>query len=507
MAQPGDTQIDPQAESQRRPWVGSDTARYKPWIEQIPWNKEIRLLDSKKYDQLPEGKKLQELVARSLIVSEWLSNKESPQCGPYCNRMKCFSEDVTFFPNIFGLNHTKEPNDPGLSSEVEECLPFILLIRRSTEILQKSLLKSMDSDRRHPLDTLGTLVWDVQSNGDIVYRTHQQLQIPGPASYFPRPDGCAYIPIPDTLRRSVPNVFRPALSCFARSEDSVPECRYAPHWVTEFKRDLGTPASQGQVVEGLVSALYQRRALGFPNHLVFGTAHYNEVVLEVLAATWVPSDEPVKPEDQSAREVNVESTVLPAGQANDSLANSLQVGNTTPTAVEEVADENAKLTIKDIKKYNKIVVYRIDIYDMTDIGSLLRLYLLMRQTRILAQQYTDEIKKFSVARILQLSSEAGGIYKWAPPPLSGSAKRKRSNDWHSELGSMTEEPEDMMFDRSYESASRSDSEECNSFSDIAPTHTIHGEVAAYTVKNYAQETNRGACVPKYQSAGSHHKQV
>ncbi|CUA77941.1 hypothetical protein RSOLAG22IIIB_12926 [Rhizoctonia solani] len=330
----------------------------------------------------------------------------------------------------------------------------------------------MESDRRHPLDTLGTLVWDVQSNEDIIYRS------------------CKY----EVPHHTFQSQTVPTLSCFARDEDSMPEYRYAPHWVTEFNRDLGKLASERQVVEGLVSALYQRRGPGFPNHLVFGTAHYNEIILEVLAATWVPSDEPVKPEGQSAQEANIESTVLPAGQVNDPLANSLQVDNTTPTAVEEVADENAKLTIEDIKKYNKIVVYKVNTYDMSDIGSLLRLYLLMRQTRIIAQQYADEIKKFGVARVLQLSNEAEDIYKWAPPPLSGSAKRKRPNDWRGEPGSLTEELEGMMSDQSDESGSRSDSEECDSFGDIAPTHTISGQVAAHTLKNYARETNRGACV-------------
>ncbi|CAE6479276.1 unnamed protein product [Rhizoctonia solani] len=36
----------------------------------------------------------------------------------------------------------------------------------------------MESDRRHPLDTLGSLVWDLQSDESVVYRTEQKLAIP-----------------------------------------------------------------------------------------------------------------------------------------------------------------------------------------------------------------------------------------------------------------------------------------------------------------------------------------
>ncbi|CUA78003.1 hypothetical protein RSOLAG22IIIB_12970 [Rhizoctonia solani] len=352
----------------------------------------------------------------------------------------------------------------------------------------------MESDRRHPLDTLGTLVWEYQSNQDMIYRTHKQLQIPLPATYCPRPDGCAFIQIIEGPSASVKGDLGPALSCFPRVGAANVDCDHILHWVTEFKRDLSEVASKRRVVEGLVSALYQRRALGFPNHFVFGTADHSQTSLEVLAATWVPSDEPV---ERATQEANVENVVPPAGQVNGPSGSSLQVGDTTgdiPPTVEKAGDKTADLTIEDIKKYNKIVIYKIGVYEMSCIESLLRLYLLMRTTRILAQQYKDEIKKFSLARILELSKEAGDIYKWPPPPLVASAKRKRLNDWCGESGSMAEESEDGMSDDQEDgSDSSSDSEKLDSLRSDAPTYVITGEVATYTLKNYAYETNAGAC--------------
>lgn len=42
----------------------------------------------------------------------------------------------------------------------------------------------------------------------------------------------------------------------------------------------------------MVSGLYQRRALGFKDHFVFGMAHHSTRLLDVFAATWENPEPP-----------------------------------------------------------------------------------------------------------------------------------------------------------------------------------------------------------------------
>ncbi|KAH7334261.1 hypothetical protein B0J17DRAFT_631064 [Rhizoctonia solani] len=219
-------------------------------------------------------------------------------------------------------------------------------------------------------------------------------------------------------------------------------------------------------------------SIGFTNHFVFGTAHHNRVILEMLAATWVPSDEP------GAAPLN---TVPTMGEGSD-LAGSLSTGGDAtsgePRTPERVAGSNTELTTEDIIKYNKVAVYSIATYSMQDVESLLVLYLLMRQTRILVRQYKQEIRRDGSNRIKQLTRAAGDIYKWPPPPLSESNRGFTTSSKQRELDDVSEE-DSMSVDQYDISESRSDFEELESLSDTGRTRTVIGEVATYTVRNYA----------------------
>ncbi|CAE6432165.1 unnamed protein product [Rhizoctonia solani] len=468
------------------------------WTRHVRWDGEFRQLDDDTYGHLSHVRKLRELVQKPLIVPAWLANIESPQYEPYRKRMECYRKYIGGLSKAAAVSkYAKNADDSGLSSEVEECLPLILHIRHHAASLQlHSLhLEPMEDDRRHPVDTLGSLVWDFQSDARVIYRAERTLQVPRPSAKHPsytKPDACAFIPIPDGPAALALMDLVPALSCFPRTGSVSAECGFVVHWVTEFKRHHSEAASKRQVVKGLVSGLYQRRALGFPNHLVFGTAHHSRTVLEVLAATWVPSNEHINSEAPLAQEANTSSIQPPVGQANDPLVNSSQggdaVGDDYETG-ETAMDAHTTLTIQDIKKYNKIVVYTIATFSMSHAESVLDLYLLMRLTRILAQQYKEEIENSDGTLISQLSEEAEDIYKWAPPPLQPSRKRQKSDAWSSQLSSTVEEEQDdiMSVDQDEDFDSRPDSEELDSLSDAepGPTRTITGEVGTYTFQNYA----------------------
>jgi hypothetical protein len=76
-----------------------------------------------------------------------------------------------------------------------------------------------------------------------------------------------------------------------------------PHWMTEFKRqEKAGLAALRQLQIALVPVLYQRRALGYPDHFVFGTWPVAEFVVQVIAATWVPKGgtQPVSPRSNTS---------------------------------------------------------------------------------------------------------------------------------------------------------------------------------------------------------------
>lgn len=70
-------------------------------------------------------------------------------------------------------------------------------------------------------------------------------------------------------------------SCIAHP--SPPDEFLVLHMVNEYKLDT---LGQNQVLMGLATALYQRRVLGFEDHFVFGTIHFDKVRLRAVAATW-----------------------------------------------------------------------------------------------------------------------------------------------------------------------------------------------------------------------------
>ncbi|KDN36315.1 hypothetical protein RSAG8_10937, partial [Rhizoctonia solani AG-8 WAC10335] len=505
--------LPPPARSRAESQAGSRTtsrAGVNPnWMEYVRWDGEFRSLNDAAYNQLPEVKELRELVKKSFTVPAWIANIESPQLASYKSPERLGAIVQFLSDEVSTRKYIKDKDDLELSVDVQESLPFILHIRLQVDALQKhaSTLEPMEADRRHPVDTLGSLVWDRQSDGLMVYRAERKLAIPHhitnkkpnntPRLSDTQPDACAFITMLDF--QDLPVGSTTALSCFPRAESIDPEYRYALHWVTEFKRDHDDAVSKSQVVEGLVSALYQRRAFGFPNHFVFGTAHHSRTVLEVLAATWVPSDEPVDTGAPS-QEANTKNVVPPENQSNDTTGN-LSRGDDPasdpPKTGERVAGVNANPATKDIMKYNKIVVYSIAKYSMLSTPLLLELYLLMRHTRALAQQYKNEIMKDGRNRIRQLLEEAKEFYQWSPPPRPKPAGPKRQKlGSETNLAPMAEEEHGMYVDsyQNSDSGSGSDSEEPESLSDAGPMRRIRGEVGSYTLQNYAYEEDVRACV-------------
>ncbi|CUA68290.1 hypothetical protein RSOLAG22IIIB_07818 [Rhizoctonia solani] len=488
-------------------------------LEHIRWNGRIRPLDDAVYDQLPEAKKLRELVKKSFIVPAWLAKLESPEA---------LALSVGVSQSEFTLNK----DDEDLSFDVHESLPFILHIPRHASALQSHLMvEPMEADRRHPIDTLGSLVWDLQSDKNIIYRlvhhtkkeqqrAYVNLALSGSWQFRASlsKKGKQNQKTPAKFNRMLAHSFLSRMMTRRSQKQQRRPCHvfstglnhhYALHWVTEFKRDYDELISKCQVIEGLVSALYQRRALGFPNHFVFGTAHYSRTTLEVLAATWVPSDELAEsgarsqeragPGDQdvsenpspeadtasstlkTGEEVKIENPIAPGDGAGDPSENSPRgddARSSKPKTGEKTVDADINLSIKEIKKYNKIVIYSIAKYDMTATQDILQLYLLMRQTLVLAQQYRNEMIEDSVGLINQLINEAGEFYEWPPPPHPKSdrgTKRPRTGSECSNPFGPTPENDSMSVDPCDDSNCESDREELESPDVDGPKRRVVGE--------------------------------
>ncbi|KEP45135.1 hypothetical protein V565_313450 [Rhizoctonia solani 123E] len=473
-------------------WSGADPE----WIEYVGWDGEFHPLDDVTYHRRPEAENLKKIVEKSLIAPAWMANIESPEWAVY-NKGRLRHATLHLSLNMPLAEFTFKNDDEELSFDVQESLAFILHIPRHAAALKLhcSDIKPVEADRRHPVDTLGFLVWNLQSDGRVVYRTERKLAIPCLPTQENtgqvQSDACAFIYLPLT---TPPVAARAALSTTADN-------RFAPHWVTEYKRDHDELGSKDQVAEGLVSALYQRRAYGFPNHFVFGSAHYSRTTIEVLAATWVRSDEFADPGARS-QGAKTASAVSPEDPKTNPADNSLQQGDRTsrpPKTGKENTDANASLTIKDIKKYNKIVMFSIAKYDMTAVENMLQLYLLMRHTLTLAQQYADEVEKDRHIRVRELMKEAKEIYDWPPPPRpkpdEGMKRQRTGRSNFSPAFSATPESkrDDMSIEPYDDSNYSSDSEELEPPNDTGPLLRVAGEVASYTLRNYAYEEDAVTC--------------
>ncbi|KEP48964.1 hypothetical protein V565_111410 [Rhizoctonia solani 123E] len=497
MAQPAATEVTPTALSGAPSRTGSTASRAAAdpvWMAHVGWDGKFHLFHDVPCGQRHEADNLKKIVEKSFIVPAWMANIESPEWA-VCNKLRLRDSASDISSKVSRPQFAKDKDDEMLSFDVQESLASILHIPRHAASLEshRLALEPMESDRRHPVDTLGSLVWDVQSEERVVYRTERKLAIPRGEV---QPDACAFIPL------STSSVFggalggaRAALSCFPSTFSSTSNHRYVLHWVTEYKRDQDELDSKHQVAEGLVSALYQRRAYGFPDHFVFGSAHYNRTVIEVIAATWVRSDEPAGPGARS-QEAKTTSAVPAEDQKTNPPGNLLQESDTTngpPKAGEEAMVANTSVKIEDVKKYNKIVMYSIAMYDMAAAADMLQLYLLMRHTLTLARQYKDEMAGDECARVRELKKEAKELYEWSPPPRAPSnrgTKRHHSgaSKYSPSLASMSEDKgNDMSIDPYDDSDYSSDSEVLEPPNAAGPERRIVGEVGSYTLRDYAYE--------------------
>ncbi|KAH7334365.1 hypothetical protein B0J17DRAFT_631152 [Rhizoctonia solani] len=301
------------------------TTGYIAWAQHVRWDALVRTLDDDAYDNLPKAK-----------------HYESPQYDLYCRHTQRFRDDVEALVYKVSISkYVKGKDDLSLAADVAEYLPYVLHIFRQANALRSYRTRSsevLEADKRHPIDMLGSLVWDIQSDGFMLER---KLQIPGPLDHYAwvKPDACVSIPI-----HSDPalHASRPSPLYFPRAGTAGPECCFILYWVTEFERGHDQEASRRLVVEGIVSALYQRRAFGLPNRFVFGTA-------PDLRGTWYSEGWLLTPRGGFRSNENDPTKVLQ--QAGDASGGRSGADQKLPNA-------GTNRTTENIKKHNKALLLK-----------------------------------------------------------------------------------------------------------------------------------------------------
>ncbi|KAF8595582.1 hypothetical protein BDV93DRAFT_528578 [Ceratobasidium sp. AG-I] len=365
------------------------------WAEQVCLDTEIRR------DNFPEA--LTQLLESSKFVPGWIYDQESPKYGP-CK--VAYGDVIPYLVLGAEWSPVIRSEDPKLSNDTELVLPRLLNIVTHHINLAKSWgLPTTDAERRHALDALGFCVWDRLASGEFRYTLERSLQLPETKSTQLRetsPDSAVFFRIKRWPTMS--DEIDLACSSLARASRDK---SLVLHWATEFKQDHSRGAEQ-KLFRALVSGLYQRRALGFLDHFVFGTAHHSGAALDVFAATWeVPKEGQESTGSASQQEIpGSEAPDIAQKVVRDSFAGIFDMRS-------EGKDEGLQAeTADETNNDGQIVVYHLGTFNMEGPADMLRLYLLMRSTRSLADQYCEEIDRSSIDRILIQHRYSRWIYDW-----------------------------------------------------------------------------------------------
>ncbi|KDN33559.1 hypothetical protein RSAG8_13355, partial [Rhizoctonia solani AG-8 WAC10335] len=315
--------------------LGNKQEDFDNWADKVGLLTGIRQLDDEKYQNTPEVCALETLLSEAKVAPKWLADLDSPFYLPY--RSGVFQRVTSALAHtVTRLGLTLSDKDPTLDVEVAQCLPNLLAVCLSGSCSHN---RSTEADRRCHMNALLSCLFDFQGSSKMFHGNERPLRLPEPVSDAGViPDSSVFFTIDPILFAGLRE--RIAQGCTVVHPSSPLPSGQVLHSVTEYKRKLGLTESRQQVQEGLTSALYQRRALGFMDHFVFGTSHHNRTSLEVVAASWVSADEEAPPD------------------------RTMEIDNAPGRKTE---GDEAKL-VGDSKRRNKIAIYSLGIFSMGDVG-------------------------------------------------------------------------------------------------------------------------------------------
>ncbi|KAF8597774.1 hypothetical protein BDV93DRAFT_527173 [Ceratobasidium sp. AG-I] len=380
--------------------------RFALWARSIQFNRNI-------WDDLPD--KLQKLLAASRRLPNWATDKRSDIYKPY---LGCFGGDVamlcfalarrnnetnlatTITSNLDGRNaatpnvesNTEQDND-AFSADLAGALLPVLTIVAHTGIMRNPDVFSKSPNKatwRTPLENLANFVWLYQGVPEISHSAECRLQLPKSDS----------VCVPDTQVDSAALLkVPPLITAISRvGDDNIRRAFISPiragagfllHWATEYAK-AGTrheDHAERRVLIAMVSGLYQRRALGFPSHFVFGTAHSGDK-LRVFAGTWALKKIDPVGEDAIQEQQSKKHTASRESEAGSSVEASPRLTKRRMISKGRSASTNRPKSTED--EY-EITIYKLGSYELGTPLEVIEYYLLMRASRNLTLSYMAEI--------------------------------------------------------------------------------------------------------------------
>ncbi|KAF8597967.1 hypothetical protein BDV93DRAFT_527033, partial [Ceratobasidium sp. AG-I] len=247
------------------------------------WADAVNLRLSPTWTFLPA--ELQALHDQALVLPTWVAEDNSTHFFPIFNPLRALLRAGAPTSTIFEDNDTNRV--------LHLAMPDIIRTSAKVHELFVDLhkLEYCKADFRKPLDNLIELVWEPSCEEKMDWMSvlsERTLALPDT-----RNTSLPFLCVTTTsdsvsciqLERSL-ELFQPMYSSFSKRILTP----VLPHCIAEFNMPMvELEVSIRQVQLGMVSALYQRRALGYPRQFVFGIAHQLGTFVLLLAARWESS--------------------------------------------------------------------------------------------------------------------------------------------------------------------------------------------------------------------------
>ncbi|KAF8600398.1 hypothetical protein BDV93DRAFT_559375 [Ceratobasidium sp. AG-I] len=303
---------------------------------------------------------------------------------PLPNEMQTLLGETLILPTWLAANidllrasmpaHTKL-QDNNANQYLHVAMPDI--IKSSIDIQEFSLdrhkLEYCEADFRRPINNLIELAWapSREEKTDWMFvLLDRMLSLPDTRNTNTNLPFLCATTTPDSvscirLKRTI-LLLLPIYSSFPKPI-STP---LLPHCIAEYQAPgIAGDISIRQVQLGMVSALYQRRAMGLLKHFVFGISHESGFLVRMFAARWEPGTN--------------------NGDDPQSVPSSRQAGELLNA---RNAPQLEGSCAQDPGTHIRICVYALDVFDLSNPYEALRFYLLLRATMTLAERYKNDIE-------------------------------------------------------------------------------------------------------------------
>ncbi|QRV77448.1 hypothetical protein RhiJN_05463 [Ceratobasidium sp. AG-Ba] len=255
---------------------------FQQWTDAVHLIQDIQTIDRNDILLKP----LCDILESAKLIPRWLVRAESSQLASsqqFRSEIELLCADIEEDATLPLERRDFQPHDQN-DTELQSAINPILSACRITKRLLENLNpRPNEADLRTPVDALMQFLHNIEETN--IHHSHECLlkvpEVPPPVRIASvKPDAADMILFP-TLR-GYDSVTGPQLSCHYLS--SQPLTLLVVHCVTEYKSLDAKGDCQALVA--IVSAMYQRLALGFDKHLIFGIIHSYGVDYRVVAAVW-----------------------------------------------------------------------------------------------------------------------------------------------------------------------------------------------------------------------------